>query len=60
MMAISQSTPMTYYYEANEEDPFVAFVEAIAAEASPPDVNSISYGSVESEISASTMEAFNT
>ena len=35
-------------------------VEAIAAETSPPDVNSISYGSLESEIAKSTMEAFNT
>lgn len=42
MMAVSQATPMTYYYESNEEDPFVAFVEAIAAETAPPDVNSIS------------------
>jgi len=59
MMAVSQKTPMTYYYVGNEEDPFVAFVESIAAETNPPLVNSISYGSVESEISSSTMEAFN-
>jgi len=60
MMAISRTTPMTYFYEGNEEDPFVAFAEAIAAEKSPPLVNSISYGSMESEIASSTMEAFNT
>ena len=50
---------MTYYYESNEEDPFTAFVEAIAAEASPPLVNSISYGSLETEMPASIMTTFN-
>ena len=60
MMAVSQKTPMTFFYESDETDPFVAFVEAIAAEKSPPDVNSISYGSLESEIAKSTMDAFNT
>lgn len=60
LMAVSQETPTTYFYEANEEDPFLAFVEAVSTESKPSLVNSISYGSVESEISRSTMEAFNT
>ena len=59
MMGVSQVTPMTYYYESNEEDPFTAFVEAIAAESSPPLVNSISYGSIESEMTSSVMDTFN-
>jgi tripeptidyl-peptidase-1 len=60
MMALSQDTPMTYYYEDDGDDPFLAFAEAIAAEKAPPLVNSISYGSIEVELPKETMEAFNT
>ena len=59
MMAVSQGTPMTYYYVDSASDPFLAFAEALASMAEPILVSSISYGSVESDNTASVMEATN-
>ena len=59
MMAVSQGTPMTYYYVDSASDPFLAFAEALASMAEPILVSSISYGSVESDNTASVMAATN-
>ena len=55
MMAVSQVTPMTYYYSA---DWMYGFVTQLMAMSNPPLVVSISYGSYESETSRSVLTQF--
>lgn len=59
MIAISQVTPTTYWYE-DATDSFLAWVQAVAASENPPLVNSISYGAVEPSLPKSVVNAFNT
>ena len=59
MMAVSQVTPMTYWYEA-ATDSFLAWIQAMAASADPPKINSISYGSTETSVPVSIANQFNT
>jgi len=60
MMAVSPVTPLTYWYDSNANTPFEDWFEKVAATADPPKVNSISYGSLEPELSSSVMNTFNT
>jgi len=60
MMAVSQVTPTYFWYIANQDTPFLSYIEAIASSSNPPTVNSMSYGSIESEVPSSTLDAFNT
>lgn len=60
MLALSPVTPMTYWYEANQNTPFEAWIEAVSAVTDPPLVNSISYGAIESLMQTSTLSTFNT
>jgi len=59
IMAVSQVTPTTYWYE-DAADSFLAWIQAVAASDAPPLVNSISYGAIENELPASIANAFNT
>lgn len=59
MIAISQGTPTTYWYEP-AADSFLAWITAVADSDSPPLVNSISYGSTESALPKSLVNQFNT
>lgn len=59
MMAISQVTPMTYWYETATGDIFVAWIEAIISASDPPKVNSISYGGTETSTPTSIANTFN-
>ncbi len=59
IMAISQSTPTTYWYE-DATDSFLAWILAVVSTANPPLVNSISYGAVEPSLPKSVANAFNT
>lgn len=59
LIAVSQTTPTTYWYEG-AADSFLAWIKAVAASDAPPLVNSISYGSIENELPKSMANAFNT
>lgn len=59
LIAVSQVTPTTYWYE-DATDSFLAWIQAVAASDSPPLVNSISYGAIENELPKSVANAFNT
>jgi len=60
LMAISPVTPETYWYESNQNTPFESWIEAVASASNPPLINSISYGSIEPEVSSSVADTFNT
>lgn len=49
MIALAQNVPMTYYYDA-AADSFLDWITAIANEANPILINSVSYGSTESAL----------
>lgn len=59
LIAVSQVTPTTYWYE-DATDSFLAWIKAVAATPNPPLVHSISYGAIEPELPASIAKAFNT
>jgi len=59
MIAVSQVTPTTYWYE-DATDSFLAWIKAVASTENPPLVHSMSYGSIENELPASVANAFNT
>lgn len=59
LIAVSQVTPTTYWYE-DAADSFLAWIQAVAASDAPPLVNSISYGAIENELPKSMANAFNT
>jgi tripeptidyl-peptidase-1 len=60
MIAMSEVSPETFWYESNQQTPFESWIEAVAADTTPPLVNSISYGSIESEVASSVTSTFNT
>jgi tripeptidyl-peptidase-1 len=60
MMAMSPVTPQTYWYESNQNTPFESWIESVASNSNPPLVNSISYGSIETEVADSVADTFNT
>merc|ERR1712048_516407 len=60
MMAVSPVTPLTYWYDSNQNTPFEDWIENVAKASDPPKINSISYGSLEPELSSSVMNTFNT
>ncbi|RYG65186.1 hypothetical protein EON64_12455 [archaeon] len=59
IMAVSQNTPTTYWYDGSS-DSFLSWIKAVAATPNPPLVHSISYGAIEPELPKSTSNAFNT
>jgi len=59
MIAVSQVTPTTYWYES-AVDSFLAWIKAVSSAENPPIVNSISYGAIEPELPLSVVNAFNT
>lgn len=59
MMAVSQTTPTTYWYE-DAVDSFLAWIQEVAAADEPPLVHSISYGAIETSIPQSIGDAFST
>ncbi len=59
MMAVSQVTPMTYYYWAGS-DFLLQWIWAVAAMPNPAKVYSISYGTYETVMSPAYLNAFNT
>lgn len=59
IMAVAQSVPTTYWYDGTN-DAFVHWIEAVAADSTPPLVHSMSYGALEPELSKSEVNSFNT
>lgn len=59
LLAVSQLTPTTYWYESSV-DSFLAWIQAVAADPNPPLINSISYGSIETSLPKVFANAFNT
>jgi tripeptidyl-peptidase-1 len=59
LIAVSQGTPTTYWYE-DAADSFLAWIQAVAETENPPLVHSISYGSIEDELPSVFANAFNT
>lgn len=59
LIAVSQNTPTTYWYE-DSSDSFLAWIKAVSATENPPLVHSISYGSIETELPAFFAKQFNT
>lgn len=59
MMAMSSGTPLTYWYDSNLQTPFEDWITNLAADPSPPLVNSLSYGAPEPKMSKSVMDTFN-
>lgn len=59
LIAVSQVTPTTYWYEG-AADSFLAWIQAVADTENPPLVHSISYGAVEPELPLAVVNAFNT
>ena len=64
MMAVSQATPMTYWYSRDDSAPsfsdeLLTWMLDMVASQRPPLVNSISYGSYEFEEPLSSANAFN-
>ena len=57
-MAVAQGSPMTYWYINNDTSPFVAWAEAVAGEANPALVHSISYGEIERNMDRDLLEMF--
>ena len=60
MMAVSQVTPTTYWYDDSQLAPFTDWIMQVASDATPPLINSISYGSVEDALPTSVPQVFNT
>lgn len=59
LMGLSYFTPTTYYYE-DATDSFLAWIQGVADMATPPLVNSISYGAIEPSLPKFIVDAFNT
>lgn len=59
MMAVSQTTPTTYWYE-DAVDSFLAWIQEVAASDDPPLVHSISYGAIETSVPQSIGDSFST
>jgi tripeptidyl-peptidase-1 len=61
IMAIGHNVPLTYWsIKGSDTTPFFDWIKAIAATTNPPLVNSMSYGSIEQENSASLLSATET
>jgi tripeptidyl-peptidase-1 len=58
-MAISQSTPTTYWYDG-ATDSFLDWITAVGNTPNPPLVNSISYGAIETSLPKYFANQFNT
>jgi tripeptidyl-peptidase-1 len=59
LIAVSQKTPTTYWYE-DAADSFLAWIQAVADTENPPLVHSISYGAIEPELPKFIANQFNT
>jgi len=59
LMALSQSTPTTVYYDENSDGNFLSFITTMANFNDPPLVICISYGTLESTLSDKVLEQWN-
>lgn len=59
IMGVAQNVASIYWYVGGS-NPFVTWITQVASETNPPSVNSISWGTYENEVSASTLNSFNT
>jgi len=59
MLAVAQEGNSTYWAVPGINDPFLSWIEAVAADSKPPLVHSISYGSVETQNPDKSMKSFN-
>lgn len=60
IMGVSQQTTSIFWWvSSTNQDPFLAWITAVADESDPPLVNSISWGATEQTESASIMTSFN-
>jgi tripeptidyl-peptidase-1 len=57
---MAPETPLTYWYDSNQQTPFEDWIEQVARTSNPPLVNSISYGGIESSVPSSVTSAFDT
>jgi len=60
MLAVASGTPLVYSYDSSQGPVFEDWITNLAADPSPPVVNSISYGAPEPKLAASTLNTFNT
>eukprot|EP00698_Gefionella_okellyi_P015444 TRINITY_DN4357_c0_g1_i1.p1 TRINITY_DN4357_c0_g1~~TRINITY_DN4357_c0_g1_i1.p1 ORF type:complete len:576 (+),score=123.19 TRINITY_DN4357_c0_g1_i1:2207-3934(+) len=60
LMAVAQNASTTFWSIADEDEPFLDWINAIAADPNPPFVHSVSYGSIEDQTDADTMQRFDT
>eukprot|EP00013_Stygamoeba_regulata_P020118 CAMPEP_0177647164 /NCGR_PEP_ID=MMETSP0447-20121125/10156_1 /TAXON_ID=0 /ORGANISM="Stygamoeba regulata, Strain BSH-02190019" /LENGTH=580 /DNA_ID=CAMNT_0019149735 /DNA_START=8 /DNA_END=1750 /DNA_ORIENTATION=+ len=58
MLAVAQNTTTTYWSLPGDSEPFLEWIEAVAADSNPPLVHSMSYGSVEPENDPNEMKRF--
>ena len=62
LMAVSQGTPTTFFYWNSTSDYWIGFLVSLAnrrGSSTPPLVISISYGSIETQMSAAYLNSFN-
>jgi tripeptidyl-peptidase-1 len=59
MIAVSQVTPTTYWYNG-DPDSFLSWIQDVAAMENPPLVHSISYSGIENSIPSIFLNSFNT
>lgn len=60
LMGTAQGPPTTYWYEANETWPFIAWMEEVLADKNPVTVHSVSYDEPEYHVPATLKEFFST
>lgn len=58
IMATAQGAPTTYWYEANETWPFIAWIESVMSDPNPITVHSISYDEAEYHVPSTLLELF--
>eukprot|EP01040_Poterioochromonas_malhamensis_P004441 gene4441-4761_t len=60
IMGVAQKTASIYWWVSDASDPFVTWIQDVAAESNPPQANSISWGEIETFLSSSVVTAWET
>jgi tripeptidyl-peptidase I len=60
LTSIAQRTPTFFFYEPQSSNTFISWIYSVSSESNPPLVNSLSYGSYESQLDKSIENSFNT